>query len=249
VAELGSGSVFHVARVLAAGEARICKRLRSGLAGEPLALAALERERGALGLAHGLASVPRLIAHGEDGAGPFLLESEIAGATLSQLAARGPLPAALLAAVAAAAFAALAELHARAICHGDLAPDHLFVGTRRGQVGFIDFGMASWPERPPGPGERGTLPYVAPEVARGEAPWSEASDVYALAATLAFGALGRPPCASAGPALLAEISERGLDPAAVADLGPLARALAFEPSARIRRARDLAAALSSSRGE
>jgi serine/threonine protein kinase len=96
--------------------------------------------------------------------------------------------------------------------------------------------------------DRGTLPYVAPELARGEVEPDQSSDVFALAATMAFVALGRPPCMAETPAaLLVEISERGLDLDALSSVERLAAterralcaALGFEPAGRVRRAREV----------
>jgi serine/threonine protein kinase len=161
----------------------------------------------------------------------------------------------MLRALARAAFAALAELHAIAdehgpldLAHGDLGPDHVMIGpaTRRpGRVCFVDFGMASTRDDPARAGERGTLPFIAPEVARGEQIGDQRNDVYALAATMAFAALGRDPCKSADAAArLVEIGERGVDLEALASakMGRVLRrvlfkALAFDPTERLQSAR------------
>jgi eukaryotic-like serine/threonine-protein kinase len=235
VEELGAGTVFRVALVSRAGDRVICKRLRPRIVE---AHEAFEREQGALRLAAGLAEIPALVDAGCDEAGPWLLETAIEGTTLAALAERGPLPAALLASIAHASFAALARLHDRGLCHGDLAPDHVLVGKARGAIALIDFGMASWPAHPPSPAARGTLPYAPPEVARGEAVWSAACDVYALAATLAHAALGRPLVDAQGAALLAAVCERRLD---LDGLDPhLLGALAFDPAERTSSAEVLA---------
>jgi serine/threonine protein kinase len=101
-------------------------------------------------------------------------------------------------------------------------------------------------------GDRGTLPFAAPEVARGEATPSQASDVYALAAALLFLATGAPIVEAEGDAaMLLEIGERGVrrdlcdraeglsDSARAA----LRQALAPDPEERIATARALAEAL------
>jgi serine/threonine-protein kinase len=123
-----------------------------------------------------------------------------------------------------AGFGALAELHALApggesleLVLGDLGPDHVLVA--RGRAFFVDFGQARYRGMPgvAPRGERGTLPYAAPEVARGEREPSQATDVYAMAASFAFTALGRDPCrAEAAAARLVEVAERGLDLEALA---------------------------------
>ncbi len=256
---VGAGTFFELALVEAGGQRCLCKRLRPRLAAEPVALAAIAREREVLLRAHHPA-LPRLIDHGEDACGPWLIESVVGDHTLRQLveswvAQRGQVPRAALRGIARVAFATLAELHALGdgagqleLVHGDLAPDHLLVSRaaegERGRVYFVDFGMA----RMRGMGveplgeERGSLPYVAPEVARGERPPGQAADVYALAACFAFAVLGREPCrAFSGASVLVEVAERGLDLAPLercAELdeplcGTLLQALTFDPARRL----------------
>jgi hypothetical protein len=96
------------------------------------------------------------------------------------------------------------------------------------------------------------LPFVAPELARGEVKPSQRTDLYALAATLAYVVLGREPCqAEPGAGLLVEVAERGVDceaiaagadiPGAIRDA--LLGALRFEPEARVQTAAELAVLL------
>jgi serine/threonine protein kinase len=102
--------------------------------------------------------------------------------------------------------------------------------------------------------DRGTLPFAAPEVARGEVPPDQRADVYALAATILFLARGGAPLLAAHDraAMLLTVGERGL-PAERCDeavaLSALARdairqAIRFEREARLSTARALLYALS-----
>ncbi|MCC6525716.1 MAG: phosphotransferase [Polyangiaceae bacterium] len=282
VAYLGAGTVLDVARVVeqgARGEL-VCKRVAPRPGASVPALRALRRERAVLErVVH--RALPSLRAAGEDDHGPYLVETAVPGLSLAALvegfatqAGEGaacdgaPIPARLLAAVARASFTALAELHALAdgegplgFVHGDLAPDHVLV-TPSAEVGFVDLGQARLRGLgvelfdPDPQAERGTLPYVAPELARGSGPPGQGSDVYALAATLAFAALGREPVATGeAAAQLAELAEQGVAWPAVAQAlaglgleglaGGLRRALAFEPAGRPSAAA-VAAALASS---
>jgi serine/threonine protein kinase len=141
------------------------------------------------------------------------------------------------------------------VSHGDLGPDHVFF-TAIGAAAFVDFGAARFPGMDPAleTSDRGTLPFVAPEVARGEAPPGQAADVYALAATVLHLAHGGAPLVPARDeaAMLLAIGEGGLP----ADLcmharglseaarDALKRALVLDPGARLATARELAAALS-----
>jgi serine/threonine protein kinase len=250
VYELGAGGVFSVALVRQADRMLIGKRLRSGLIDHPVARAAMTREVGLLSLL-ALPCVPELLAHTHDAGGAFWLQTCAAGESLTTRLslARGPLPATEVAALTRGAFTALAALHdakvgARPLSasHGDLNPDHVFVSD--GEVSFIDFGQARWRDLDRqwlNEAERGTLPFVAPEVARGEAAPDAANDVFALAATIAFAALGREPCRETTTAgRLIEIAERGCDLDAIATAAltdgsrrALLSALQFDRAARV----------------
>ncbi|MBI4951932.1 MAG: phosphotransferase [Myxococcales bacterium] len=269
VAYLGAGTALDVARVVEPGAPGefVCKRVAPRPGASVPALRALRRERAVLErVAH--RALPALRAAGEDDHGPYLVETAVPGLSLAALvegfAAQAetaqerdgaPIPARLLAAVARASFTALAELHALAdgggplgFVHGDLAPDHVLV-TPAAAVGFVDLGQARLRGLavelfdPDPQAERGTLPYVAPELARGSGPAGQASDVYALGATLAFAALGREPVSTGETAAqLAELAEQGVGWPAVEQAlaalglealeGGLRRALAFDPGDR-----------------
>ncbi|MEZ4301675.1 MAG: protein kinase [Polyangiaceae bacterium] len=96
--------------------------------------------------------------------------------------------------------------------HGDLTPDHVVLSAD-GDVRLLDFGasrIAGLPEELAGQ-DRGTLPFAAPEVARGDSPASQSSDLYSMAATALFLATREPLCdARDAAAMLAEIGTRGL---------------------------------------
>jgi serine/threonine protein kinase len=264
VAPIGAGSVFDVALVRQAGRALVCKRLVPPAAREAAGRAAIVREARFLSLARHPA-LPLLQRVGTDAAGPFLLETRMEGASIRALVEgwqrRGArVPPHLVAHLASAAAGALAEIHALAdtdgpldLVHGDLGPDHVLMGSL-GEARFVDFGAARFRgmEANLSFGDRGTLPFVAPEVARGDASPSQTGDVYALAATLLFLATGAPIAAAREQgALLLEIGERGLSLARCDDavgLAPRGRealraALALDPAARIQTARALAEAL------
>jgi len=257
---LGGGSVFVVALVHEGERALVCKRL------VPRALAAREgrismvREARLLSLASHPA-LPALVRVGNDAQGPFFLETFVAGTSVSSLVRgwqeRGArVPATLVRHVAILALEALAELHALAdetgpldVVHGDLGPAHVVLGPL-GEVRFVDLGAARFRglEAELETDDRGTLPYAAPELASGMAKPSQATDVYALAATLVFLATGERLCeADTEAAMLAEVATRGLrrELAARAEAfetkerEALFEALDPEPSRRRVSARDL----------
>jgi serine/threonine protein kinase len=206
-------------------------------------------------------ALPRLEHVGTDARGPFFLESFVEGTPVRALVEgwreRGkPVPATLVRHVSILALGALAELHELAdregplaITHGDLGPDHVILGPL-GDVRFVDLGAARFRgmEAELDTGDRGTLPYAPPEIARGEARPSPSADVYALAATLLFCATGGPLTKATGEAaMLAEIGARGLERELVdgaSAFGPrereaLRRALDPDPARRVTSARTL----------
>jgi eukaryotic-like serine/threonine-protein kinase len=224
VEPLGNGSVFDVAVVRDAADAiLVCKRLTSRARGEQAGRAAIVREARFLALARH-AALPRLVRIGSDAYGPFVLETRVEGRCLREVTARWrdvgqAVPRRLVAHVAALAAEALAELHelgdgAGPLCavHGDVTPDHVILGPC-GEIRLVDFGAARFRDMDASltTGDRGTLPYAAPEVARGDRPPDAAADVYALAATVVHFATAQPLTGAIGePAMLLEIGEGGL---------------------------------------
>lgn len=263
IRRLGAGTLFDVALVREQGRVLACKRLTSRMVREAIGREALVREAKALALAKHPA-LPAIVRVGSDGYGPFVLETALEGVPIRGLVegwrARGKaVPARLAAHVALAAveaFAEVQELRDEAgpidLVHGDLGPDHVLVGPL-GDIRFIDFGAARFRGMDAAlvAEDRGTLPYVAPEVARGEAPSSAQADVYALAATILYLVSGGPICRARDEAtMLVEIGEKGvrvdrLDEANALtsnERAALRSALAVEPAARPTSARALLAA-------
>jgi serine/threonine protein kinase len=263
VEHLGFGTMFDVALVDDGGRLVVCKRLVRRVVAEAAGRAALSREVGLLSRARHPV-LPEIVRAAEDAHGPFVLESRVEGASLAAggeflRRAGGALPPPFILDVAVRAASSLAALHELAdedgplgVVHGDLAPDHLF-RSNEGAIAFVDFGAARFRGMIEDADEdRGTLPFVAPEVARGEARPSQATDVYALAAILVAFATGEPLTHGAtDAAMLLEIGEHGLDSHLVDRLPgvtatgreALRAAITFEPEKRLDSARELAARL------
>jgi hypothetical protein len=128
---------------------------------------------------------------------PYIVTRYVPGRTLDQVVTEsGPLPPPALLRLACGLADALAAVHAAGVVHRDLKPSNVML---LGEVPVvIDFGIAQGPDatRLTMTGMfMGTPGYLAPEVIGGQ-PSSEASDVHAWGATVAFAATGRPPFGS-----------------------------------------------------
>lgn len=260
---LGKGTMFQAALVDDGALRLVCKRLAPRVRATREGLAAIVREAKALSLTRHPA-LPGLVRAGRDGHGPYVLETYVEGRSLEDVVAAWRVraqvvPARLVRHVAHEATAALAALHAlhdaagpMGFSHGDIAPDQLLLGPA-GEVRFVDLGAARFRgmEASLATDDRGTLPYAAPEVVRGEQPPDQPADVYALAATLVFFARGTPLLgALQGPALLALVGDAGLPEALALDAPgltaherrALARALVLRREERATSAAELAEA-------
>jgi predicted Ser/Thr protein kinase len=211
-------------------------RATAAVAHEARILDALERA--------GVAGVPRVLARWD---GAIALE-RLPMETIGEQAEALRRDAGLRARTARAAFARLEAVHQAGVVHGDLSPGNVYIGADGAEACLADFGLARFlAEAPDGNGTfRGTLLYVAPEVARGE-PAGTAADVFALAASLLHTATGVPlrDARAEAAAVLVAAGTRPLDathpwplaarawfPAALADT--LLRCLAFDPDGRPR---------------
>jgi serine/threonine protein kinase len=202
---------------------------------------------------------PQLVASGEDARGGFLVETRAPGIPFRDLLDSDAPPGALQwLALARASIHALAALHALAdargplrFVHGDLSPDNLFFEPPHA-VTFIDFSSSTWRDaaEPALFGDRGTVPYAAPELARQEVRATQETDTYALAATLLAVAVGPPIVRATTDAarlfetgsegiLWKRIDERSDLPASIRST--LAEALQYDPARRLASSQELAA--------
>ncbi len=225
------------------------KRVAAQVRREQVALDALAREASFLARAVHPA-LPRLFVTGADDDGPFVVEEAVLGRTLEQLTTSEPnvLTPRVVAIIVRDAARALVAIHELGdavgpleLVHGDLSFGNI-VASRDGSVRFVDFGDATHrgaPRRGREP-SAGTPPYAAPEILRGDALPTRATDVYALGAVataLVTGAPLRPERDSA--VRLVRLAEQGIDRSvlAKASIGRrLAEALdglvAFDPRDR-----------------
>jgi len=213
---------------------------RSAMAGGAGDAMPLDRELRVLGrLDH--PNMPRLLQAGEDAHGQFVIETLFEGGSLRPLLT--PLHGGLArnAALCSALLGLLEDFHAQDawFTHGDLSPDN-FILQPDGAPALIDFGSAAFASEVSAIG-RGTLPYAAPELCRGEVAPSQITDRYAISVLVAE-LCGAPisPRLGSEAALLVHLGERGHELGALAesDLGsPVATLfrglLAFDPVERV----------------
>lgn len=169
------------------------KVIREDFAESPEALARFRREVATVRAVRS-AFTANLIDASLD-APPYWLATEyVPGPTLIEaIRERGPVPAATCFRLFAALAEALADVHAHGVMHRDLKPHNIILSA----VGpkLIDFGIARGAEQT-ALTQAGTAPgtpgYTAPEIiTRNDV--TAAADVFALGATIAAAATGRPP--------------------------------------------------------
>jgi eukaryotic-like serine/threonine-protein kinase len=115
---------------------------------------------------------------GDQAGQPYLVMELLDGQTLKERIAEQPFSNDQLVAITAPILDALEAAHTAGIVHRDIKPANVFL-TRQGVVKILDFGLAKSPGAQPGaptddsltaPGTTvGTLSYMSPEQARGEA--------------------------------------------------------------------------------
>ncbi|MFN0253272.1 MAG: serine/threonine-protein kinase [Kofleriaceae bacterium] len=237
------------------GSPAVLKRMHRTLRNDPALVRSFVDEARMLGqVSHH--NVVRVVDHGHDAEGPFLVMSRASGETLSAILDRegsfGPRRAF---AIAAQLVAGVAAIHREGILHGDLKSTNVLVdGNDR--VTIIDFGLA----RSIHVGSDSTVPawsrviagtpaYMAPELLVGALP-SCATDTYAIGVILYELLTGETVFAGSTNILDAHREEAVTPPSHRASCslsaqidGFVLRALAKDPSDRFRTASDMARAL------
>ena len=181
VSPLGAGGMGEVyrARDTRLGREAAVKVLPAELSNDASRLKRFEREaRAASALNHpGIVTIYEV---GEEQGVPYIGMELVAGKTLRELVAAGPLASRRLLSIAAPLADALAAAHEAGIVHRDLKPENVMV-TKDGVVKVLDFGLAklvptigsgeeSLPtvsRTEPG-GLLGTVSYMSPEQAAGQ---------------------------------------------------------------------------------
>ena len=140
--------------------------------------------------------------------GPCLFLERVEGRTLDEVLRRqreknlGALPLGAVAHIAYQLAHALSHAHQHGVVHADIKPQNILTEKpsqeeiaqkkAQGAVKLLDFGLSRPVGAEPPPRVEGTIPYVAPEQLRKQAP-SPATDVYQFGTTLFTLVAGRPP--------------------------------------------------------
>jgi serine/threonine protein kinase len=139
-------------------------------------------------------NVVPVLAHGEEGGLPYLVQRLIPGGSLAdRLAVRGRLDLAYTVELLGAAAEGIDALHAAGLVHRDIKPANILLD---GDTPYVsDFGLAkdSQASNLTRPGQAlGSLDYMSPEQIRGE-DVSPATDVYSLGCVMWECLTGSPP--------------------------------------------------------
>ena len=159
---------------------------------------------------------------------------------------------------------AMAHAHRRGVIHGDLKSSNIMIGPD-GRVTILDFGLAVRADAcdpdadfestrlSPSSGAAGTVPYMAPEIIRGQLP-TVRSDIWALGVLIFEMIAGRRPFTGDTPYEMASnilINQRTRMESMVQ--GPIRevidRCLCVDPAGRYASVRELCAALRKLRGK
>jgi hypothetical protein len=187
----GMGSVF--VGLSPGGRPAAVKVIHESFQGDAEALARFRREVETLRTVRSAYTAALIDSQTE--VAPYWLATEyVPGPTLhAAVENTGPFAADACYGMLAALAEGLADIHSHGICHRDLKPRNVILAATGPQL--IDFGIAR------GDGQEGitragyavgTPGYTAPEMLAGD-PVTPAADVFALGATIAFAATGRPP--------------------------------------------------------
>ena len=254
---LGEGGmgVVYKARDTGLGRAVALKVIRPEWTGDAGLQHRLQREaQAASTLNH--PNILTIYEIGTDEGVTYIAMEYVAGGTLAEMIASGPIPAQRALRLTAQAADALAAAHAAGIVHRDIKPSNIMLAAED-RVKVVDFGIAKLLRAAASSDEArtaltasgsivGSAPYMSPEQAGGHSV-DERSDIFSLGAVLyemiagrrAFGGTG------GGDTLAAILRDT---PPPIAGAAPevarlLARCLAKNPAERFQSAAELKAAI------
>jgi tetratricopeptide (TPR) repeat protein/predicted Ser/Thr protein kinase len=201
IQELGAGGmgVVYLARDETLDRQVALKVLPTGSLADETARKRLRKEALALAkLSH--PNIETIYELGSQDGVDFLVTEYVAGTTLADRIASGPLPESELLGIASQICSALEEAAGNGLVHLDLKPRNMML-TPKGQVKLLDFGLARIVKPKEGDATwsvttvavpAGTPPYMAPEQLMG-GPLDARTDIYAVGACLYELATGRTP--------------------------------------------------------
>ena len=191
---LGSGGMGQVFLGRSQGGRLVAvKVIHAHLASDPAFRARFAREVASARKVSGMFTAPVVDAD-LDGPAPWLVTAYVPGPSLADaVAASGPLTGTSVAALAAGLAEGLGAIHAAGVIHRDLKPSNVLLAADGPRI--IDFGIASAAEATALTGAGfmiGSPGFMSPEQAQGH-PIGPASDIFSLAAVIAFAATGTGP--------------------------------------------------------
>jgi serine/threonine protein kinase/Flp pilus assembly protein TadD len=220
IQELGAGGmgVVYLARDETLDRQVALKVLPAGSLADETARKRLRNEALALAkLSH--PNIETIYELGSQDGVDFLVTEYVAGSTLADRIANGPLPESELLKIASQIGSALEEAAGNGLMHLDLKPRNMML-TPKGQVKLLDFGLARIMKPNDGDNTRsvtamtapvGTPPYMAPEQFRG-GTLDARTDIYAVGVCLYELATGRTPFRGSLPELIAAVLDAPPEP-------------------------------------
>lgn len=211
----GAMSEVHVARDEVLGRDVAIKLVRADAIGDEGGVERLEREARAIaGLQHpNVVTIHDALRDGPDAA--IVMELVDGGTLADRLRDEAPMPWRRAFAVAIDVGRGLQAAHDRGLVHRDVKPANVLLSAD-GTVKVADFGIAgAMAASTQTTTVRGSIPYLAPEQARGEPP-DPRTDVYALGCVLHEMLTGQPPfTGDTGAAIIGQHLHRRADPPSV----------------------------------
>lgn len=254
VGEGGMGVVYATRD--ARGTEAVLKRLHRSLRSDPASVQQFIEEADLLSRVRHH-NVVRVVDHGRDDQGPFLVMSRATGQTLSAILDRdGAFQPRRAFAIASQILAGVAAIHGEGIVHGDIKSSNVLLDDND-RVTIIDFGLARQMSTTGSESTlawsrviAGTPAYMAPELVAGAAP-SRATDTYAIGVIVYEMLTGNTVFASSSNILDAQRFEAAVAPSQRVTgscLSPqvdrfVLRALEKVPTDRFRSATEMAQAL------